>query len=77
MDNTIGSPEMVIAVAVWLSDMGATTWGGKGWDVTDPKERIEAARWFTKQIEELDSYIETRIALHEDVNGNKDESDVQ
>jgi hypothetical protein len=37
----------------WLQGLGATTWGGKGWDITDEKERREAADWFALQVESL------------------------
>jgi hypothetical protein len=37
-------------IDVWLTELGTTTWGGRGWDVTDPKERMEATSWFFNQI---------------------------
>jgi hypothetical protein len=41
-------------IEIWLSSLGTTTWGGHGWDVTDPKERRAAANWLADTIYKLD-----------------------
>jgi hypothetical protein len=37
-------------VITWFKAKHTTTWGGEGWDVTDPKESQRAAQWFINQI---------------------------
>jgi hypothetical protein len=41
-------------IETWLASLGTTTWGGQGWDVTDPKERRAAANWLADTIYRLD-----------------------
>lgn len=36
-------------------------WGGEGWDVTDPKERIQAAEWFSKVACEFEQWLEAQL----------------
>jgi hypothetical protein len=44
-------------VVDWLSKKGCVTWGGRGWDVTDPKETTTAADWFISEIDSLFKHI--------------------
>jgi hypothetical protein len=47
-------------IEIWLASLRTTTWGGQGWDVTDPKERREAANWLADTIYKLDGVASYR-----------------
>lgn len=42
----------------WLGTLGTITWGGEGWDVTDPKERLGAAKWFARNLTSLMDFVD-------------------
>lgn len=41
-------------IEAWLQSKGTTLW--QSWDVTDAKERREAAEWFAAQQADLGSF---------------------
>ena len=57
-EQNVAVIEEVEQVVAWLKDKHTTTWGGHGWDVTDPKEAVLAAEWFLQQIMDYNDYKE-------------------
>jgi hypothetical protein len=41
------------SVEAWLTTLGCTIWGGRGWDITDEEERADAANWLVSQLVKL------------------------
>lgn len=46
----------------YLSTIGSTTWGGMGWTITDPKQRVKAAAWFVQEALKFEQWIEQHVA---------------
>jgi hypothetical protein len=41
----------------YFRNLGATTWGGHGWDVTDEKERKLAVDWVLRLLSALPQHV--------------------
>ena len=50
-------------IGKWLDTKGVTLWGD--WDITDPKQRAEAAWWFANQMDDYQQWQRTNRNPHE------------
>lgn len=57
-DDTIKAGITKTQIDNWLQTLGSTTFGGKGWDISDPKERPECVDWIHNTINNIIHHTE-------------------